>query len=128
MDAREGPVTGRHRSGGPGRRNRKLGASPAVDLLRARRLRDHRLPQRQALARRRAGQPLRRAPADVDLDVVVVDNGSDGAAAYVEERFPGVRTIRCDNRGFGHANNRGLETANARYVLFLNPDTEFAQR
>jgi GT2 family glycosyltransferase len=62
---------------------------------------------------------------DVDLDVVVVDNGSDGAAAHVAERFPAVRTIGCANHGFGHANNRGLETANARYVLFLNPDTEF---
>jgi GT2 family glycosyltransferase len=60
----------------------------------------------------------------VDLDVVVVDNGTDDAAAYVEERFPVARTVRCENRGFGHANNRGLETADARYVLFLNPDTE----
>jgi N-acetylglucosaminyl-diphospho-decaprenol L-rhamnosyltransferase len=62
---------------------------------------------------------------DVDLDVVVVDNGDDGAAAHVEERFPAARTIACANHGFGHANNRGLETADARYVLFLNPDTEF---
>ncbi|MGC1166901.1 MAG: glycosyltransferase family 2 protein [Solirubrobacterales bacterium] len=62
---------------------------------------------------------------DVDLDVVVVDNGADGAAAHVEEHFPAVRTVTCANHGFGHANNRGLETANARYVLFLNPDTEF---
>src|ERR1700710_1662425 len=60
----------------------------------------------------------------VDLDVVVVDNGEDGAAPPRAGRFPAVRTIRCENRGFGHANNRGLETADARYVLFLNPDTE----
>lgn len=61
---------------------------------------------------------------DVDLDVVVVDNGDDGAAAHVEKRFPAARAIRCENHGFGHANNVGLATANARYVLFLNPDTE----
>lgn len=64
------------------------------------------------------------AADDVDLEVVVVDNGEDGSAAYVEERFPAARTVRCENRGFGHANNRGLEGADARYVLFLNPDTE----
>jgi GT2 family glycosyltransferase len=62
---------------------------------------------------------------DVDLDVVVVDNGADGAAGYVERRFPAARTIACPNRGFAHANNQGLRTAEARYVLFLNPDTEF---
>jgi N-acetylglucosaminyl-diphospho-decaprenol L-rhamnosyltransferase len=62
---------------------------------------------------------------DLDLDVVVVDNGSDGSAAYVEERFPRARSIVCANRGFGAANNVALETADARYVLFLNPDTEF---
>jgi GT2 family glycosyltransferase len=62
---------------------------------------------------------------DVDLDVVLVDNGDDGAAAYVERRFPAARTITCPNRGFAHANNQALRTADARYVLFLNPDTEF---
>jgi GT2 family glycosyltransferase len=62
---------------------------------------------------------------DLDLDVVVVDNGSDGSAAYVEEHFSDARTISCANRGFGAANNVALETADARYVLFLNPDTEF---
>jgi GT2 family glycosyltransferase len=63
----------------------------------------------------------------LDLDVVVVDNGSDGSAAYVEENFPLARAITCANRGFGAANNEGLATVDARYVLFLNPDTEFLE-
>ncbi len=60
----------------------------------------------------------------LDLDVIVVDNGHDGSAEYAEERFPAARTLLCPNRGFGHACNRALEAANARYVLFLDPDTE----
>lgn len=59
------------------------------------------------------------------LDVVVVDNMStDGTAELVEREFPDARVVTCPNRGFAHANNRGLETCTARYALFLNPDTE----
>jgi hypothetical protein len=59
------------------------------------------------------------------LDVVVVDNEStDGTRELVESRFPAARVIGSPNRGFGYGNNRGFETTSARYVLFLNPDTE----
>ena len=62
---------------------------------------------------------------DISADVVVVDNGSlDDTAEIVASEFPEARTISSDNHGFGHANNRALMTCNARYVLFLNPDTE----
>jgi len=60
----------------------------------------------------------------LELEVVVVDNGSDGAAEFAAQRFPQVRGIHCDNRGFAHANNQAAAGADARYVLFLNPDTE----
>jgi N-acetylglucosaminyl-diphospho-decaprenol L-rhamnosyltransferase len=59
------------------------------------------------------------------LDVVVVDNEStDGTRELVQSRFPAARVVSSENRGFGYGNNRGLETTTARYVLFLNPDTE----
>lgn len=62
---------------------------------------------------------------EVTMEAIVVDNGDDGAGEYAASRYPFVRAISCENRGFGHANNRGLEIADARFVLFLNPDTEF---
>lgn len=59
------------------------------------------------------------------LDVVVVDNGStDGTRELVESKFPQARVVDSVNHGFAHANNRGAMTSDARYVLFLNPDTE----
>ncbi len=61
------------------------------------------------------------------LDVVVVDNSGDGSAELVEREFPEVRTLRCENRGYAHGSNRGVMTCDARYVLFLNPDTEILE-
>ena len=60
----------------------------------------------------------------IDLDIVVADNASTDGTAEVVAGFPGARVVRCENRGFSHANNRALMTCDARYVLLLNPDTE----
>lgn len=65
---------------------------------------------------------------DIALDVVVADNEStDGTRELVESEFPQARVVTCENRGFAHANNRGLMTCDARYALFLNPDTEILE-
>ena len=65
---------------------------------------------------------------DADVDVVVADNQSvDGTRELVETEFPWARVITCENKGFAHANNRALMTCDARYVLFLNPDTEILE-
>jgi N-acetylglucosaminyl-diphospho-decaprenol L-rhamnosyltransferase len=62
---------------------------------------------------------------ELRADVVVADNRStDGTRELVEREFPRARVLTCDNRGFAHANNRALLTTNARYIVFLNPDTE----
>jgi GT2 family glycosyltransferase len=64
----------------------------------------------------------------ISLDVVVVDNAStDGTREFVETTFRRARVVTSENHGFGHANNRGALTCNARYVLFLNPDTELVE-
>ena len=57
-------------------------------------------------------------------DVVVVSNADDETEEIVAREFPRARTIHCENRGFAHANNVALATCEARYVLFLNLDTE----
>jgi N-acetylglucosaminyl-diphospho-decaprenol L-rhamnosyltransferase len=65
---------------------------------------------------------------DVSADVVVVDNESrDGTAELVKSEFPAARVVQSRNHGFSHANNRALMTCDARYVLFLNPDTEILE-
>lgn len=61
----------------------------------------------------------------VGSEVIVIDNNSsDDTVLKIRSSFPGVIIIENrENRGFGAANNQGLELANGEYVLFLNPDT-----
>jgi N-acetylglucosaminyl-diphospho-decaprenol L-rhamnosyltransferase len=65
---------------------------------------------------------------DLDVEIVVVDSGSsDGTGDLVSRAFPAVRLVTSANRGFAAANNRGLETVEGDWVLFLNPDTEVVE-
>jgi N-acetylglucosaminyl-diphospho-decaprenol L-rhamnosyltransferase len=66
------------------------------------------------------------ASPEVGARVVVVDNASsDGSAAMVRERFPGVELrALAENLGFSGGNNLVLREAQTPYVLLLNPDTE----
>lgn len=65
---------------------------------------------------------------EITIDVVVADNEStDGTRELVEREFPDARVVDCENHGFAHANNRAWMTTDARYALFLNPDTEIAE-
>lgn len=59
-----------------------------------------------------------------DHEVIVIDNGStDGSPGMVAQEFPHVNLIRNDdNRGFGAANNQGLDIMSRRLALFLNSD------
>jgi GT2 family glycosyltransferase len=60
------------------------------------------------------------------IEIIVVDNAStDGSVEMVRTEFPNVTLIaNPSNTGFSAANNLGIATAQGRYVLLLNPDTE----
>lgn len=71
-------------------------------------------------------QSLERACDSLAAQIIVVDNASsDGSLEMVRDNFPRVEWIaNPDNRGFARANNQGLERAQGKYLLLLNPDTE----
>jgi GT2 family glycosyltransferase len=61
-----------------------------------------------------------------DFEVVVVDNASsDGSAELVRERYPEYSLLQLSrNAGYAAGNNAGAKGATARYLAFLNNDTE----
>ena len=64
---------------------------------------------------------------DPSYEHIIVDNGStDGTIETIESGYLNyVRLIKNDrNLGFAAANNRALEEAKGRYILFLNPDMQ----
>ena len=61
---------------------------------------------------------------DLSMEVIVADNDPGDEVPPIAAKYPPTRVIRCENRGFAAGNNVGLAAADARYVLFINPDTE----
>lgn len=68
--------------------------------------------------------------ADVDVQAVVVDNGSsDGSVGLVHERFPEATVIQLhENVGFARANNVAFKRCRGEFVLLLNSDAFLAPR
>jgi N-acetylglucosaminyl-diphospho-decaprenol L-rhamnosyltransferase len=65
-------------------------------------------------------------PAEVDHEVLVLDNASDdGSVEAVRERFPEARVIARDRRaGLAENNTLLLREARGRFCLLLNEDSE----
>ena len=57
----------------------------------------------------------------VNVEVVVVDDGSTDGSAAVAERYP-VRLVRQPNRGLSAARNAGLRASRGDLVIFLDAD------
>ena len=60
-----------------------------------------------------------------DYEIIFANNGSiDRSVNIVQKRFPDVRLVKFDrNYCFGEGNNRAVEYASGKYVVFLNIDT-----
>lgn len=65
------------------------------------------------------------AASEVDLEVVVADNGSaDGSVEWLAHAWPAVRVLALGkNLGFGAANGRAVAAARGEFVALLNNDT-----
>ena len=57
-----------------------------------------------------------------DVEIIVVDDGSDDESASIARGYPGVIVISQENRGCGGARNAGLRAATGKYVYFLDVD------
>ena len=56
-------------------------------------------------------------------ETIVVDHGStDGTLELVRERFPEVRVIEQENKGYGAGLNAGFRASSPRYYLVINSD------
>lgn len=58
-------------------------------------------------------------------EIIVVDNNSeDDSVEIIKKIYPKIRIIKSEkNLGMGGGNNLGIKTAQAEFVLILNPDT-----
>lgn len=58
------------------------------------------------------------------LEVIIIDNSTNyNIYNDVKKNYRNVRIIKNENKGFGEANNRGVELSKGTHILFLNPDT-----
>jgi len=57
-----------------------------------------------------------------ELELTVVDDGSEDNTFEVASRFPGVRCLRQPNRGVAAARNAGLAASRGGFAVFLDAD------
>lgn len=67
---------------------------------------------------------IRQNPPSVQYEIIIVDNGStDGSLEFIKYELSDVKIVVSDkNLGYGRGNNLGIKSAQAEYILILNPD------
>lgn len=70
---------------------------------------------------------IQKYTSDIAFEIIVIDNNStDSTWKSLIDEFPEVTFIASEvNEGFAKANNKAIKEAKGKYVLLLNPDTEF---
>jgi glycosyltransferase involved in cell wall biosynthesis len=64
-----------------------------------------------------------------DIELIVVDDGSDDSTAEVLDRFgDSIRSLTQEHRGVSAARNAGIEHANGELLAFLDSDDEWLPR
>ena len=78
---------------------------------------------------RRCLSALRRWPASIPQQVIVIDNQStDGSPETVEREYPQAVLLRSPvNDGYGVAMNTAARSASGDWLMFLNPDVEVTE-
>ena len=67
---------------------------------------------------------LSKGLAEDEIEIIIVDNASADDSYLFAENKTGVKLIKSKiNLGFAKACNIGVNSANAKYILLLNPDT-----
>jgi hypothetical protein len=62
------------------------------------------------------------------LEILVVDDESGDNASQIAARYPGVRCLRCDNRGMAGARNFGIRNTSGDFLVFLDADDRLLPR
>ena len=61
----------------------------------------------------------------IDLEIIMVDDGSDESGCFERIDDPRIRYVRQENKGPAAARNLGIELSSGRYIAFLDSDDLF---
>lgn len=59
----------------------------------------------------------------IEFEIILVDNSTSDSERFYDHVDDHVKIVHCENKGFGHACNFGVESAIGEFILLLNSDT-----